>query len=209
MSEKRMKRRGLLSSFLSNYGGQTRPPGCASEYIEHPSLGQKGSAEVGFVIEHRFAFCYWLKWKRELLAPPDLVTWDWHDDCGCPEDIIEKQLRSLDQKDEQEIAIYAWAGLRPLNDGHIFPAAWLNAIANVYIVQKQHRDCRRQNHIVEDRSVIGKLGVEVSSGRSEGVPGVMEPISTVAYSWSNDDGSNMIAMFQNDKLIQKAQFGLK
>lgn len=59
------------------------------------------------------------------------------------------------------------------------------------------------------QSVIGDLGTEISSGRIEGVPDVMDSIVTVAYSWTNDDGSNMIAMFQNDKLIQKAQFGLK
>ena len=29
------------------------------------------------------------------------------------------------------------------------------------------------------------------------------------YMWQNSDGSNMNAMFQNDKLVNKAQFGLK
>jgi hypothetical protein len=144
-------RQDLLSSFLSNYGVLKQPPGCASEFVEHPSLGQKGSVEVGFVIEHRFAFCYWLKWKRELFAPPDLVTWDWHDDCGGPVDVIEQQLRNLDQSSDQEVALYAWAGLTPINDGHIYPAAWLNAVGNVYIIQKQRRDCRRHSHVVTDR----------------------------------------------------------
>lgn len=32
--------------------------------------------------------------------------------------------------------------------------------------------------------------------------------STVMYSWMNSNGSNMNAMFQNNKLVQKAQFGL-
>ena len=58
-------------------------------------------------------------------------------------------------------------------------------------------------------SVIGTEGVEQSSNRIEGVPGVMESVSTKMYSWQNSDGSNMNAMFQNDKLIQKAQSGLK
>jgi hypothetical protein len=29
------------------------------------------------------------------------------------------------------------------------------------------------------------------------------------YAWQNADGSNMNAMFQNDRLISKAQFGLR
>jgi hypothetical protein len=34
-------------------------------------------------------------------------------------------------------------------------------------------------------------------------------IKTVMYSWQNPDGSNMNAMFQDDKLVSKAQFMLK
>lgn len=47
-----------------------------------------------------------------------------------------------------------------------------------------------------------------------GAPGVLQSSSdmagykTVMYSWMNSNGSNMNAMFQNDKLINKAQFGL-
>ena len=58
-------------------------------------------------------------------------------------------------------------------------------------------------------SVIGADGTEQASNRMEGVPGVMESVTTKVYAWQNSDGSNMNAMFQNDKLIQKAQFGLK
>ena len=58
-------------------------------------------------------------------------------------------------------------------------------------------------------SIIGSRGEETGSNRMEGVPGVMESLYTVMYSWQNRDGSNMNAMFQNDKLMNKAQFGLK
>jgi hypothetical protein len=61
----------------------------------------------------------------------------------------------------------------------------------------------------EVRAVIGDAGTEMSRNHLEGVPGVMESIDTVMYLWTNADGSNMNAMFQNDKLIQKAQFGLR
>lgn len=57
-------------------------------------------------------------------------------------------------------------------------------------------------------AIIGTSGTEMSSNRIEGVPGVMESIETVMYSWQNEDGSNMNAMFQNGSLISKAQFGL-
>ena len=50
--------------------------------------------------------------------------------------------------------------------------------------------------------ILGDPGVEVSSNSIAG-------FNTVMYSWKNRNGSNMNAMFQNDALIQKAQFGLK
>lgn len=57
--------------------------------------------------------------------------------------------------------------------------------------------------------VIGFHGEEISRSHMDGVPGVMSSVETVMYQWVNSDGSNMNAMFQNDKLIQKAQFGLR
>ena len=57
--------------------------------------------------------------------------------------------------------------------------------------------------------IIGSQGEELSSNRMEGVPGVMDSIETTMYMWQNSDGSNMNAMFQNDKLVQKAQAGLR
>lgn len=167
MSNRATEPRDGFPSYWNNYGVFKPPPGCESTFVDHPNphFRNTRSVEVGFVMEHRFAFCYWLKWKRKLrrsrhtgqmtnddvFAPPDLVTWDWHDDCGGPVDVIEKQLLNLDQDNDQEIALYAWAGLTPINDGHIYPAAWLNAIGNVYIIQKQRRDCRRENRIAADR----------------------------------------------------------
>lgn len=50
--------------------------------------------------------------------------------------------------------------------------------------------------------IIGFEGTENSQNELAGV-------KTVMYTWQNDDGSNMNAIFQNDKLTQKAQFGLK
>ena len=58
-------------------------------------------------------------------------------------------------------------------------------------------------------SIIGAQGEETVRNRLEGDPDVMESVDTVMYQWVNSNGSNMNAMFQNDKLVLKAQFGLK
>ena len=50
--------------------------------------------------------------------------------------------------------------------------------------------------------VLGKAGTEISRSSIGGH-------LTVMYQWQNNNFSNMNAMFQNDKLITKAQFGLK
>jgi hypothetical protein len=51
--------------------------------------------------------------------------------------------------------------------------------------------------------IIGKEGTEQSRSSMAGYV-------TVLYMWQSSDGlSNMNAMFQNDKLITRAQFGLK
>ncbi|MFZ0887371.1 MAG: DUF3862 domain-containing protein [Candidatus Binataceae bacterium] len=50
-------------------------------------------------------------------------------------------------------------------------------------------------------AIIGHPGSEVSRSDLAGM-------STVMYSWQNSSGSNMSAMFQNDQLVSKSQFGL-
>jgi hypothetical protein len=52
------------------------------------------------------------------------------------------------------------------------------------------------------KGIIGIAGEEISSSNLAGY-------STVMYSWKNRNGSNMNAMFQNDLLVTKAQFGLR
>ena len=50
--------------------------------------------------------------------------------------------------------------------------------------------------------VLGKAGEEVARNDIAGYV-------TVMIQWSNRDGSNMNAMFQNGRLVSKAQFGLR
>jgi hypothetical protein len=52
------------------------------------------------------------------------------------------------------------------------------------------------------KEIIGTDGEEISRSNIAGY-------STVMYSWKNWNGSNMNAMFQNDLLVTKAQFGLR
>lgn len=51
------------------------------------------------------------------------------------------------------------------------------------------------------RTIIGAPGEEQSRSDLAG-------ITTVMYAWMNSNGSNMNAIFQNDRLTTKAQFGL-
>lgn len=51
------------------------------------------------------------------------------------------------------------------------------------------------------QKIIGSPGEELSSSELSGQ-------KTVMIAWKNWDGSNMNAMFQNNRLVTKAQFGL-
>jgi hypothetical protein len=139
-------------------------PGSITTFLAHPcpAYRNKVAVQLGIVIEHRFAFCHWLRMKQELLrklqcgddaafAAPDLVSFDWHDDSGTPDDYDETQLKQLNQADENEVALFAWAGLSPINDGHIRPAVWLNAIGNVYIVTNDGWDDDERDEMIRDR----------------------------------------------------------
>jgi predicted Zn finger-like uncharacterized protein len=57
--------------------------------------------------------------------------------------------------------------------------------------------------------IIGEPGEETGRSNIESVPGVTANVETVSYQWINHDGSHMNAIFQNDRLITKTQFGLR
>lgn len=156
-----------LAVRVLNRIGAVDPPGCLSSFVDHPSPSSRNrmAIEIGTMIEHRFAFYYWIKCKRRLqrnnptnalvpesdFTPPDLVSWDWHNDCGADADVVIPELEALNQDDQQAVGLYSWAGLSQLNDGHIRPAVWLNAVSNVYVIQKQIRDYSRSNNTFTDR----------------------------------------------------------
>lgn len=146
---------------LSRFDRGIPPPNCVNAFLPHPRYGESKCVEIGIVQEHRFAFCFWIKNKikqmrlqrtsDEDFVPPDLVTWDWHNDFGADSDLDIEILQSINQTNEAEVAMFSWTGLCVLNDGQILPALWLNAIGNVYIIQKQVKNTRAFRNTKIDR----------------------------------------------------------
>ena len=60
-------------------------------------------------------------------------------------------------------------------------------------------------------AILGSPGTLLSSNVMSVIPGVMNEIRTAMYTWqgSGMPGANMNAMFQNDVMNMKAQFGLQ
>ncbi|MBE3046905.1 hypothetical protein IMZ48_31125 [Candidatus Bathyarchaeota archaeon] len=126
----------LARDILGRVHRHLDPAGGCMTFVPHPARGDRKAVLVGIVFEHRFAFYYWIKCKQELrwdrhvrqripdrdFVPPDLVTMDWHDDIGGECDMIEAEIRRLNQSNEAEVGLFSWAGLRSINDGHVFPA---------------------------------------------------------------------------------------
>lgn len=116
-----------------------RPPGTYYDIVAHPTDAER-AIEVAVVQDHRFAFFYWLKWRRnrnEQLAPPSLVSLDWHQDLAAPCDIECEWLRDLNTNDYKAVSFFCWDKLHCHNDGHILAAAYLNIIGDIHVVQKQ------------------------------------------------------------------------
>ncbi len=66
----------------------------------------------------------------------------------------------------------------------------------------EYEQIREEMTYEQVRSIIGDPGEELSRSDIAGY-------TTVMFSWSNPNGSNMNAMFQNGSLVNKAQFGLR
>ena len=122
------------------------PPGCWTAFVEHP-LGLDRPIEVAIVSRHRFAFYYWLKWWSADTRVLSLVTMDWHDDVGGECDFDPKVICDLNLSDPNEMALFCWAGLRSLDDGHIAAAVYRGAFQRVDVINKQSR--RAQQSAVE------------------------------------------------------------
>lgn len=117
------------------------PPGTFREVIVHPG-GHDRVIEKAVIMEHRFAFFFWMKWKRALKKrnwleqpAPTLITIDWHRDLAPPPDDQKKRLKKLRYANLSDISNYVWAQFDQTNDGHIFCAAWLNLIGDIILLK--------------------------------------------------------------------------
>src|SRR5690606_11399045 len=94
--------------------------------------------EIAIVHQHRFALFHWLQWWHSGAVGTGLVTIDWHDDVGGDCDFDPKILKELNLGNLSELALFCWAGLRSLNDGHIAPAMYLVAFGCVDVIDQQY-----------------------------------------------------------------------
>jgi hypothetical protein len=138
----------VMATMLQKMWHPISPPGCTSDFIDHPPRRDK-AVEIGIVLEHCFAFFYWLKWhanREPSLPPPNLLTIDWHDDVGGDCDFTPETLNQLNPKNENELSLSCWAGLRSRNDGQLTPAQYLNAIGDVSVILKQHQEAENMEN---------------------------------------------------------------
>lgn len=83
-----------------------------------------------------------------------------------------------------------------------YPTRFVSIPSNTGITLAKYTRIRDGMSYSEVVGVLGQEGVEISSSDIAG-------FKTVMYQWSGNGIANMNAMFQNGKLIQKAQFGLE
>ena len=107
----------------------------------------------------------------------------------------------------------AWfvAGLSQFNEPTTKRKAGLSipSLGKQLVTFAEYKKIKDGMSVQEVASIIGAQGEEMSRNKMDGIKGVQDPIETIMFQWVNRNGSNMNAIFQNDRLIQKAQFGLK
>lgn len=122
------------------------PPGTFRETIAHPG-GSDRTIEKAIIMEHRFAFFFWMKWRNQLRdqgqlrrPSPTLISIDWHRDLAPPTAAQKAQLEQLDQSNLSDIANYVWAQFDQTNDGHILCAAWLDLVGDIILLKNSARE---------------------------------------------------------------------
>lgn len=140
---------------------QCHPPGTFREVVAHPGGGDR-TIEKAIVMEHRFAFFFWMKWRNRLRdesqlqqPAPTLITIDWHRDLAPPTDELKEQLLELDQSNFAEISRFVWARFDQTNDGHIHCATWLNLVGDVILLKNtgQYREDMVTDHRENEHTV--------------------------------------------------------
>lgn len=122
---------------------QLDPPGTFVEILPHPFDKVNKSVEKAVIIEHRFAFFYWMKWYQDLMdkkkidKPPLLVSIDWHTDLTTSEG-EQQELNKIDNYSLADLALFCWEKLSPMNDGQILAAAYLNVIGDIVLLKREY-----------------------------------------------------------------------
>jgi hypothetical protein len=83
-----------------------------------------------------------------------------------------------------------------------------NKTPSINLTLKKYNRIQTGMSYTEVTNIIGYDGTEMSRNKMDAIPGFSNEVITIMYMWQNNNGSNMNAIFQNDKLVQKAQFGL-
>jgi len=127
----------MIENYTSSHKSYSSPPNVVGALLTHASQGRKKEIEMAAFNEHRFAFYFWAKWKKEnkINPTPDLITFDWHQDLAPAKN--KEQLRKLNVKNLFEVSFFAWAKLSIANDDHILAAAYLDLIGDVHVVCKE------------------------------------------------------------------------
>jgi len=124
----------------------TAPPNTEYQYIAHPLDPINKAIKIAVMVQHRFAFQFWttetgrLLDKGHIQTPPNLISLDWHQDLAGPSANEKNELGQLVDNDFEHIEMFSYGRLNPLNDGHIYAAAYINSISDIYLLCKQEND---------------------------------------------------------------------
>lgn len=86
---------------------------------------------------------------------------------------------------------------------------WFGLFGGTVVTMSAYQQVANGMSYRQVAQIIGEAGEETGRSNIGGVPGVQASVETVSYQWVNPDGSHMNAIFQNDKLMTKAQVGLR
>lgn len=86
---------------------------------------------------------------------------------------------------------------------------WFGLFGGPVVTMAQYQEVQSGMSYRQVADMVGEPGEQTGSSRIEDVPGVTTRVETVSYQWVNPDGSQMTAVFQNDRLITKTQINLR
>jgi len=86
---------------------------------------------------------------------------------------------------------------------------WFGLFGDPVVTMSEYQNVTNGLSYSQVAQIIGEPGEETGRSHIVADPGLTASVETVSYQWINPDGSHMNAIFQNDRLIAKTQFGLR